>query len=161
MHDFDFRLQYPFSCSVTRADAVVHYIHYCALSALVGARRPLIALANLTTHKIRFFLIITELLRKETDSRSYLYSGSTHPNHIYSRIVYSQRLRLRRSINWQEARPSDSIRIPKGAPPRGSRKRLSITMQILSFPNPLNLDAQLYIVTYLNLAAKFAILRSQ
>lgn len=36
---------------------------------------------------------------KETDSRSYLYFGSTHPNHIYSSIIYSQCLRLRRIIN--------------------------------------------------------------
>ncbi|KAL5251597.1 hypothetical protein ACHWQZ_G017089 [Mnemiopsis leidyi] len=41
----------------------------------------------------------TDLFVKETDSRSYLYFGSTHPNHIYSSIIYSQCLRLRRIIN--------------------------------------------------------------
>ena len=41
----------------------------------------------------------TDLFVKATDSRSYLYFGSTHPNHIYSSIIYSQCLRLRRIIN--------------------------------------------------------------
>ena len=41
----------------------------------------------------------TDLYVKETSSRSYLYYGSTHPNHVYSSIVYSQCLRLRRIIN--------------------------------------------------------------
>ena len=41
----------------------------------------------------------TDLYVKETDSRSYLYFGSTHPNHVYSSIIYSQCLRLRRIIN--------------------------------------------------------------
>ena len=41
----------------------------------------------------------TDLYVKETDSRSYLYFGSTHPNHVYSSITYSQCLRLRRIIN--------------------------------------------------------------
>ena len=41
----------------------------------------------------------TDLFVKETDSRSYLSFGSSHPNHIFSGIVYSQCLRLRRIIN--------------------------------------------------------------
>ena len=41
----------------------------------------------------------TDLHVKETDSRSYLNFSSTHPNHVYSGIVYSQCLRLRRIIN--------------------------------------------------------------
>ena len=41
----------------------------------------------------------TDLYVKETDSRSYLHFGSCHPNHIYSGIVFSQCLRLRRIIN--------------------------------------------------------------
>jgi len=41
----------------------------------------------------------TDLYVKETDSRSYLNFSSTHPNHVYSGIVYSQCLRLRRIIN--------------------------------------------------------------
>ena len=41
----------------------------------------------------------TDLHIKETDSRSYLSFGSQHPNHIFSGIVYSQCLRLRRIIN--------------------------------------------------------------
>ena len=42
----------------------------------------------------------TDLLHvKPTDSRSYLQFGSTHPNHVFSAIVYSQCLRLRRTIN--------------------------------------------------------------
>ena len=41
----------------------------------------------------------TDLFIKETDSRSYLSFDSSHPNHIFSGIVYSQCLRLRRIIN--------------------------------------------------------------
>ena len=44
----------------------------------------------------------TDLFVKETDSRSYLHFSSAHPNHIYSGIVYSQCIRLRRIINSQE-----------------------------------------------------------
>ena len=44
----------------------------------------------------------TDLHVKETDSRSYLHFSSAHPNHIYSGIVYSQCIRLRRIINSQE-----------------------------------------------------------
>ncbi len=44
----------------------------------------------------------TDLFVKPTDSRAYLYYGSTHPNHIYSSIVYSKFLRLRRIINDDE-----------------------------------------------------------
>ena len=43
-----------------------------------------------------------DLFIKETDARSYLFFGSFHPNHVYSGIVYSQALRLRRIINNQE-----------------------------------------------------------
>jgi hypothetical protein len=43
-----------------------------------------------------------DLFIKETDARSYLFFGSSHPNHVYSGIVYSQALRLRRIINSQE-----------------------------------------------------------
>ena len=43
----------------------------------------------------------TDLYVKPTDKRSYLYFGNTHPNHMYSGIVYSQCLRLRRIINCQ------------------------------------------------------------
>ena len=41
----------------------------------------------------------TDLYTKETDARAYLSFDSAHPNHIYSGIVYSQCLRLRRIIN--------------------------------------------------------------
>ena len=41
----------------------------------------------------------TDWYIKPTDSRSYLYFNSAHPNHVYSGIVYSQFLRLRRIIN--------------------------------------------------------------
>ena len=44
----------------------------------------------------------TDLFVKETDSRSYLSFGSSHPNHIFSGIVYSQCLRLRRIINNED-----------------------------------------------------------
>ena len=44
----------------------------------------------------------TDLHVKETDSRSYLHFSSSHPNHIFSGIVYSQCLRLRRVINSNE-----------------------------------------------------------
>ena len=40
-----------------------------------------------------------DLYTKSTDSRSYLNFNSTHPNHIYSGIVFSQCLRLHRIIN--------------------------------------------------------------
>lgn len=45
---------------------------------------------------------ITDLFRKETDSRAYLNFGSCHPNHVFSGIIYSQALRLRRIINTEE-----------------------------------------------------------
>ena len=44
----------------------------------------------------------TDLYTKPTDKRSYLYFGSAHPNHVYSGIVHSQCLRLRRIINSQD-----------------------------------------------------------
>lgn len=44
----------------------------------------------------------TDLHVKETDSRNYLHFSSAHPNHIYSGIVYSQCIRLRRVINSQD-----------------------------------------------------------
>ena len=44
----------------------------------------------------------TDLFVKPTDSRSYLQFGSTHPNHVFSAIVYSQCLRLRRTINCNQ-----------------------------------------------------------
>ena len=44
----------------------------------------------------------TDLHVKETDSRGYLNYGSCHPNHIYSGIVFSQCLRLRRIINCED-----------------------------------------------------------
>lgn len=43
--------------------------------------------------------LMTDLYVKETDSRSYLYYGSSHPRHTFSSIVYSTSLRLRRIIN--------------------------------------------------------------
>ena len=42
--------------------------------------------------------LVMDLYVKETDARSYLNFSSAHPNHIYSGIVYSQCLRLRRII---------------------------------------------------------------
>ena len=44
----------------------------------------------------------TDLFVKPTDARSYLNINSAHPNHIFSGIVYSQCLRLRRIINNQD-----------------------------------------------------------
>ena len=44
-------------------------------------------------------LLQTDLYVKETDSRSYLHFSSAHPNHVFSGIIYSQCLRLRRRIN--------------------------------------------------------------
>ena len=41
----------------------------------------------------------TDLYVKPTDSRAYLQYGSSHPNHVYSGVVYSQCFRLRRIIN--------------------------------------------------------------
>ena len=41
----------------------------------------------------------TDLHIKKTDARSYLHFDSSHPNHIFSGIVYSQCMRLRRIIN--------------------------------------------------------------
>ena len=41
----------------------------------------------------------TDLYIKETDSKRYLHFTSAHPNHIFSGIVYSQCIRLRRIIN--------------------------------------------------------------
>ena len=44
----------------------------------------------------------TDLYVKETDARSNLFYGSSHANHVFAGIVYSQYLRLRRIINNQE-----------------------------------------------------------
>lgn len=44
----------------------------------------------------------TDLYMKETASRAYLHFSSSHPNHVFSGIVYSQCLRLRRIINCDE-----------------------------------------------------------
>ena len=44
----------------------------------------------------------TDLYVKPTDSRSYLHFSSCHPNHVFSAIVYSQCLRLRRIINNED-----------------------------------------------------------
>ena len=44
----------------------------------------------------------TDLYVKPTDSRSYLQFGSAHANHVYSGVVYSQCLRLRRIINCND-----------------------------------------------------------
>ena len=44
----------------------------------------------------------TDLYVKPTDARSYLNISSAHPKHIFSGIVYSQCLRLRRIINNQQ-----------------------------------------------------------
>ena len=44
----------------------------------------------------------TDLYIKPTDARSYLNYTSAHPKHTFSRIVYSQCLRLRRIINHQD-----------------------------------------------------------
>lgn len=41
----------------------------------------------------------TNLYVKPTDSRSYLQYGSAHPNHVFSAVVFSQCVRLRRIIN--------------------------------------------------------------
>jgi hypothetical protein len=41
----------------------------------------------------------TDLHTKETDARNYLHFTSSHPAHVYSGIVFSQGLRLRRIIN--------------------------------------------------------------
>ena len=44
----------------------------------------------------------TDLYVKPTDARSYLNISSAHPKQVFSGIVYSQCLRLRRIINNQE-----------------------------------------------------------
>ena len=46
--------------------------------------------------------LITDLYRKETDSRGFLNFSSCHPNHVFSGIVYSQALRLKRIVNKEE-----------------------------------------------------------
>ena len=47
--------------------------------------------------------LVTDLNRKDTDSRGYLSYSSCHPNHVFSGIVYSQALRLKRIINKEES----------------------------------------------------------
>ena len=52
----------------------------------------------------------TDLYVKDTDSRAYLHFSSSHANHIFSGIVYSQCIRLRRIINcsvWLQSRLND------------------------------------------------------
>ena len=46
--------------------------------------------------------ITTTLYRKPTDSRRYLNFMSCHPNHVFSGVVYSQGLRLRRIIKCDD-----------------------------------------------------------
>ena len=46
--------------------------------------------------------LMTDFYRKPTDSRGYLHYNSCHPNHVFSSMVYSQALRLRRIINNEE-----------------------------------------------------------
>ena len=43
--------------------------------------------------------LVTDLYRKDTDSRGYLHYSSCHPNHVFVGIVYSQALRIRRIVN--------------------------------------------------------------
>ena len=50
----------------------------------------------------KFGHLQTDLYVKPTDARSYLYFGSSHPNHVFSGIVFSGCLRLRRIINCNE-----------------------------------------------------------
>ena len=47
-------------------------------------------------------ILQTDLYMKETTSRAYLHFNSCHPNHVFSGIVYSQCIRLRRIINCDE-----------------------------------------------------------
>ena len=46
--------------------------------------------------------LTTDLYRKETDSRAFLHYSSCHPNHVFSGIVYSQAVRLKRIISKNE-----------------------------------------------------------
>ena len=46
--------------------------------------------------------LITDLYKKETDSRAFLHYSSCHPNHVFSGIVYSQAIRLKRIISKNE-----------------------------------------------------------
>ena len=43
--------------------------------------------------------LVTDLHRKDTDSRGFLHFSSCHPNHVFSGIVYSQGVRYRRIIS--------------------------------------------------------------
>ena len=47
-------------------------------------------------------MLTTDLYRKETDSRAFLHYSSCHPNHVFSGIVYSQAIRLKRIISREE-----------------------------------------------------------
>jgi len=50
----------------------------------------------------KMYELQTDLYRKETDSNAYLDFKSCHPRHVFSSIVYSQALRLRRIVNNNE-----------------------------------------------------------
>ena len=60
---------------------------------------------NFLNIKFRFDCIgdlQTDLYVKPTDARSYLYYGSSHPNHVFAGVLYSSCLLLRRIINNNE-----------------------------------------------------------
>ena len=87
----------------------------------------------------------TDLFVKPTDARSYLNISSAHPKHIFSGIVYSQCLRLRRIINDQDRLKQRLTELCQAFEKSGYPKELlvKISSKVLNMQRTINrqLDA--------------------
>ena len=83
----------------------------------------------------------TDLYIKPTDSRSYLHYSSAHPHHIFSGIVFSQCLRLRRIINDQSRLESRLKELCKAFEKSGYPKNMlrDISTKVLNTERESNL----------------------
>ena len=82
----------------------------------------------------------TDLFVKPTDARSYLNISSAHPKHIFSGIVYSQCLRLRRIINNQDRLKQRLTELCQAFEKSGYPKAMlvKISSKVLNMTRPIN-----------------------